>query len=119
MPGVINSLGVVGLPLKEATIADRLHALGYRSLVVGKWHQGQRPAYLPKNRGFDAFYGLPYSVDDGIGYRGDGVGAGQARAVGGEDLRQGRAIHPDPLGQPGAGQVRILHRGEKALAKLL
>ena len=23
---------------------------------------------MPTNRGFDAFYGLPYSVDDGIGY---------------------------------------------------
>jgi arylsulfatase A len=68
MPGVINSLGVEGLPLSEITVADRLRALGYKTLTVGKWHQGQRPDYLPKARGFDAFYGLPYSVDDGIGY---------------------------------------------------
>ena len=69
MPGVINSLGVEGLPLSEITIADRLRSeFGYKTLTVGKWHQGQRPDYLPKARGFDAFYGLPYSVDDGIGY---------------------------------------------------
>ena len=60
MPGVINSLGVEGLPLTEVTIANRLQSLGYKTLTVGKWHQGQRPDYLPKSRGFDAFYGLPY-----------------------------------------------------------
>ena len=37
-------------------------------LVAPRRHQGQRPDFLPKNRGFDAFYGLPYSVDDGVGY---------------------------------------------------
>ena len=68
MPGVINSLGVEGLPLTEQTFANRLSSSGYKSFLLGKWHQGQRPEYLPKARGFDAFYGLPYSVDDGIGY---------------------------------------------------
>ena len=24
---------------------------------VGKWHQGQRPAYLPNQRGFSEYYG--------------------------------------------------------------
>ena len=37
MPGVINSLGVEGLPLSERTVADRLQALGYKTLVLGKW----------------------------------------------------------------------------------
>jgi hypothetical protein len=35
---------------------------------AGKWHVGQRTEYLPNRRGFDAFYGLPFSVDDGTGY---------------------------------------------------
>ncbi len=69
MPGVINSLGIEGLPLSEVTIANHLKKeKGYKTLIVGKWHQGQRAEYLPKARGFDAFYGLPYSVDDGIGF---------------------------------------------------
>ena len=68
MPGVINSLGIEGLPLSEVTVADRLKKEGYKTLILGKWHQGQRAEYLPQARGFDAFYGLPYSVDDGIGY---------------------------------------------------
>ena len=67
MPGVINSLGIEGLPLSEQTIANALNAT-HKSFILGKWHQGQRPNYLPNHRGFDAFYGLPYSVDDGIGY---------------------------------------------------
>jgi arylsulfatase A len=67
MPGVINSLGVEGLPLSEKTIANHLSST-HKSFILGKWHQGQRPEYLPQARGFDAFYGLPYSVDDGIGY---------------------------------------------------
>lgn len=33
---------------------------------MGKWHLGQRRAYLPASHGFDEFLGLPYSVDEGM-----------------------------------------------------
>lgn len=46
-----------GLPLTETTIADRLKALGYATICVGKWHLGGPPTYLPPKRGFDEFYG--------------------------------------------------------------
>ena len=69
MPGVINSLSAAGLPLNETTIADHLRQHGgYHTLAIGKWHQGQQPQYLPRERGFDRFLGLPFSVDDGEGY---------------------------------------------------
>jgi hypothetical protein len=68
MPGVINSLSAAGLPLRERTIADELRARGYKTVALGKWHLGQQPQYLPQARGFDAFLGLPFSVDDGEGY---------------------------------------------------
>ena len=69
MPGVINSLNVEGLPLNETTLATLLHdGAGYRTMAIGKWHLGQRLQYLPANRGFDEFYGLPFSVDDGTGF---------------------------------------------------
>ena len=43
MPGVINSLTKEGLPLSEVTIANYLKSLsGYKTMVLGKWHQGQR-----------------------------------------------------------------------------
>jgi arylsulfatase A-like enzyme len=46
-----------GLPLTEATMADRLKALGYATCAVGKWHLGGGEKYLPTSRGFDEFYG--------------------------------------------------------------
>ena len=46
-----------GLPTTERTIADHLHAAGYRTAVVGKWHQGETPGMYPTDRGFDEFYG--------------------------------------------------------------
>ena len=53
----------VGLSESETTIADMLKPLGYASMCVGKWHLGSQPQFLPTNRGFDEFYGLPYSHD--------------------------------------------------------
>ena len=52
-----------GLPLEEITVADILKDQGYNTMAIGKWHLGLPPAYLPTSRGFDSFYGLPYSND--------------------------------------------------------
>lgn len=52
-----------GLSLEEATIANVLHDAKYKSMCVGKWHLGHLPEYLPTSRGFDAYLGVPYSVD--------------------------------------------------------
>ncbi len=47
-----------GLPLSEATIADRLKAAGYKTGLVGKWHLGASVAMHPNARGFDEFFGF-------------------------------------------------------------
>ncbi len=52
-----------GLPLTEVTMADVLKQAGYVTGAIGKWHLGHLPEYLPTSRGFDYFYGLPYSND--------------------------------------------------------
>lgn len=52
-----------GLPLSEITIANILKNQGYATMAIGKWHLGHRPEYLPTSRGFESFYGLPYSND--------------------------------------------------------
>ena len=65
IPGVLGPTTASGLPLNETTIASELKQSGYATGVVGKWHLGQREAYLPASRGFDAYLGVPYSVDMG------------------------------------------------------
>ncbi len=48
----------MGLPLDQKTIADYLNAQGYRSIILGKWHQGGADRFHPLKRGFDEFYGF-------------------------------------------------------------
>jgi len=52
-----------GMDLDEKTLADILKTAGYKSMAIGKWHLGYPPQYLPTNRGFDSYYGVPWSVD--------------------------------------------------------
>ncbi|WP_146401573.1 sulfatase-like hydrolase/transferase [Planctomycetes bacterium CA13] len=47
----------MGLPKEEKTFGEVLKQVGYKSGVVGKWHQGAHPSNHPLNRGFDFFYG--------------------------------------------------------------
>jgi arylsulfatase A len=52
-----------GLPASEVTIADLLHARGYATTAIGKWHLGHLPPFLPMAHGFDHYFGIPYSND--------------------------------------------------------
>ena len=52
-----------GLPPEEITIAEMLKKSGYQTGMVGKWHLGHLPEFLPTNQGFDSYYGIPYSND--------------------------------------------------------
>lgn len=65
-PGVLFPGADIGLHPDELTIADVLKGQGYRTKIVGKWHCGDQPDFLPTNHGFDEYYGLPYSNDMGI-----------------------------------------------------
>ena len=65
-PGVLFPGDPIGLNPDEITIADVLKGQGYRTKLVGKWHCGDQPSFLPTNHGFDEYYGLPYSNDMGI-----------------------------------------------------
>lgn len=47
----------------EETIAKALKKAGYHTGMIGKWHLGSRPPYLPVHYGFDEYLGLPYSND--------------------------------------------------------
>ncbi|MGA3374011.1 MAG: sulfatase-like hydrolase/transferase, partial [Terracidiphilus sp.] len=47
----------------ETTLANLLKGRGYRTMCVGKWHLGRPERYLPTSRGFDEYFGIPYSND--------------------------------------------------------
>ncbi len=53
------------LPLEEITIAEALQAAGWETAIVGKWHLGDFSPSLPHERGFDSFFGLLHSNDQG------------------------------------------------------
>lgn len=58
-----NSTG--GLPLDEITIPEVLKTKGYATGIIGKWHLGSLPQFLPLRQGFDYWFGIPYSNDMG------------------------------------------------------
>lgn len=63
VPRVLFPTDTYGLPQDEKTIAEVLKPRGYRTMCVGKWHLGHLPPYLPTSRGFDEYFGIPYSND--------------------------------------------------------
>lgn len=53
----------VALAPSEVTLAQILKQSGYATSIVGKWHLGHKPESLPTRRGFDEYFGIPYSND--------------------------------------------------------
>lgn len=58
------SYNVQGIPKDEVLLPEVLQRRGYHTGLVGKWHLGATPGYLPNDRGFDSFYGALWSNDD-------------------------------------------------------
>lgn len=52
-----------GLPASEVTLPSLLRQAGYRTSLVGKWHLGADRPFMPLSRGFDEYFGVPYSND--------------------------------------------------------
>lgn len=71
IPHVLFPGNAEGLAQDEVTVAELLKEQGYSTGIVGKWHLGDQPEFLPRKQGFDYYYGLPYSND--MGPAADGV----------------------------------------------
>ena len=60
---VLRPVSPYGLNPDEVTIAEVLKKQGYATAIIGKWHLGDQPRFLPTRQGFDWFFGVPYSDD--------------------------------------------------------
>lgn len=60
---VLRPISPYGLHPDELTIAEVVKAVGYTTAMIGKWHLGDQPVFLPTRQGFDWFFGIPYSDD--------------------------------------------------------
>ncbi len=60
-----------GLNPKETTVAEVLKEQGYATACIGKWHLGDQPEFMPRNHGFDYYYGIPFSNDMGSTVKGE------------------------------------------------
>lgn len=67
-----NRIGIQGAPgptakfginSGETVLSELLKSKGYATAAVGKWHLGHHQKFLPKQHGFDSYFGLPYSND--------------------------------------------------------
>src|SRR5579862_9702111 len=85
LPNVLGPRTNIGISADEDTIASLLKSLGYATYIVGKWHLGDAPVFLPTRHGFDNYLGLPYSNDMG------GEHAGK------ETIKNGHRVPPLPL----------------------
>lgn len=63
VPQVLFPQSTTGLAEDETTIAQMLKPAGYKTMCIGKWHLGHLPPFLPDKRGFDSYFGIPYSND--------------------------------------------------------
>ena len=55
-----------GLTQWEVTIAELLSAQGYATGMWGKWHLGSAEDRFPTHQGFDEWYGIPRTYDEGL-----------------------------------------------------
>ena len=61
--GALGSRAKTGINADEITLAELCRSQGYATAVSGKWHLGHHRKFLPRQHGFDEYFGLPYSND--------------------------------------------------------
>ncbi|MGQ9913559.1 MAG: sulfatase, partial [Thermogutta sp.] len=72
------------LPLEETTLAERLHAAGYATIHIGKWHLGD-PPYYPQHQGFDVNLGGTFMGHPGSYFFPYGTGERRVPLAGGAE----------------------------------
>jgi len=52
-----------GIPASVLTMAELFQNNGYATACIGKWHLGFTEPFLPKNQGFDHYFGIMHNQD--------------------------------------------------------
>ena len=113
IPHVLFPASGIGLSPKEITVAEVLKGAGYATAIVGKWHLGDQPEFLPNAQGFDLHFGLPYSND--MGPAADGVKSDLGNPLP-KDNAKGQP--PLPLLRNGTVVKRVLPDDQQSLVEL-
>lgn len=99
-----------GLHPNEETIASVLRRAGYATAMIGKWHCGDQPEFLPTRHGFDSFFGLPYSNDMGrMSHHGQRTGTVPLPLLAGEDVVEQQPSMAALTERYTSEAVRLLH----------
>src|SRR5438270_5589898 len=112
IPHVLFPGNDVGLSPQEVTVAEVLKAEGYATAIVGKWHLGDQPEFLPNRQGFDLHFGLPYSND--MGPAEDGVKSSLGQPL---PKPTGPGQPPLPLLRNGTVVKRVLPDDQQSLVE--
>jgi arylsulfatase len=65
LQGALNHESRIGISEEELLLPQICKSRGYRTAIYGKWHLGCFPKFMPTRHGFDEFFGIPYSNDNG------------------------------------------------------
>jgi len=65
LQGALNHQSNVGIHEHELLLPELCQQKGYATAIFGKWHLGHRPQFSPLRHGFEEFFGIPYSNDNG------------------------------------------------------
>jgi arylsulfatase A len=113
IPGVLFPGNPIGLSPNEITVAEVLKEVGYSTAIIGKWHLGDQPDFLPNQQGFDLHFGLPYSND--MGPAADGVKSDLGKPL----PENARAKQPPlPLLRNGRVVKRVLPDDQQSLVEI-
>ena len=115
IPHVLFPANDIGLSPGEITIAEILKKAGYATAIVGKWHLGDQPEFLPNQQGFDLHFGLPYSND--MGPIGDGVRSDLGKPIP-EQKNKNAGQPPLPLLRNGKVVKRVLPDDQQSLVEI-
>lgn len=65
LAGALNHTSPTGVAADEVLLPELCQQAGYATACFGKWHLGHHSQFLPTRNGFNEFFGIPYSNDNG------------------------------------------------------